>query len=328
MQTHSFLRATLLLPLALASFASANTTPPSNDLVELTPRIDYDQPVLRYDFPTLHAGIAEYEEGPTGCTVFYFSKRARATVDLRTGANGTHEIGRLLDRVGYVDAICFAGGSAYGLEACTGVAAELFKRRGYSPQWDQIALVSGAIIYDYARRNTAIYPDKALGRAAFNAAQTGVFPIGPQGAGRMASVGADRAPSGQGAAFRKIGDARLAVFTVVNASGVVVDRQGNVVRGKPKGAPAPGNTTLTLVATNVRLTDEELRHLAAATHASLARAIRPFHTPVDGDLLFAATTDETDERDLSLYDIVTLAGDLAWDAVLTAVSYQPPDRNP
>jgi L-aminopeptidase/D-esterase-like protein len=107
-----------------------------------------------------------------------------------------------------------------GLEACTGVAAELFARRGYSSDFDQIPVVAGAVIYDFGpRRGNAIYPDKALGRAAQRAAESGKFPLGPVGAGRSAGVapGFDwnrKEPSGQGAAFRNLdGDVLFCLST-------------------------------------------------------------------------------------------------------------------
>src|SRR5262249_24940552 len=131
---------------------------------------------------------------------------------------------------------CLAGGSLYGLEASSGVAAELFAQRGYSTEWDEIALVQGAIIYDFGPRQNAIYPDKALGRAALKAARSGRFPLGRRGAGMSATVGkgldflaGER--GGQGGAVPAIGDARIAVFSVVNAVGAIVDRRGEVVRG-------------------------------------------------------------------------------------------------
>src|SRR5205823_13322870 len=146
---------------------------------------------------------------------------------------------------------------------------------------------------------------------------------------------------GQGGASRTIGATRLAVFTVVNAVGAIVDREGRVVRGhydRSTGArralvagveervaggrtvhPSPGNTTLTLVATNQRTDREVLRQLGRQVHASMARAIHPFHALTDGDVLFAATTNEVDNEALDSVTLGVLASELAWDAVLTAV---------
>ena len=113
-------------------------------------------------------------------------------------------------------AICLAGGSLYGLEAAAGVAAELLARREYRTGWMDIPIVAGAIIFDWGRRDNAVYPDKELGRAALRSALEGAFPLGPHGAGRSAGVGKvfdyeEGEPAGQGAAFRQVGKTRIAV---------------------------------------------------------------------------------------------------------------------
>src|SRR5439155_12557888 len=158
---------------------------PSNDTTHPKPGADIDaKRWLDVDFPGLEIGVAEYKEGPTGCTIFAFGKTVSLHVDVRGGSPGV--IG---DGLPAVDAVCFAGGSSYGLEAATGVAAELFARKGYSTQWNDIQLVAGAIIFDYGRRDNAIYPDKELGRAAVRALRLGRFPLGPHGAGCLATAG-------------------------------------------------------------------------------------------------------------------------------------------
>jgi 6-aminohexanoate-oligomer endohydrolase len=300
------------------------------------PRTAFGGPELQVDFPGLSIGVAEYEEGPTGCTVFMLpSGGAACAIDVRGGSSGT--IGNTYE---WTHAICFAGGSLYGLEAACGVAAELKAMRGDKVGWDEIELVFGAIIYDYGRRENAIYPDRELGRAALRASKEGVFPLGARGAGRSATVGKtfsfdEGETSGQGGAFRSIGETRIAVFTVVNAFGAIVDREGAVVRGHrsaggtrtplvealearlPKATP--GNTTLTAVITNQRLDNRSLRQLAVQVHASMARAIQPFHALVDGDVLCAVTTNEVDNEELTAMSLGVVASELAWDAVLASV---------
>ena len=326
----------------------------TNDRVTLIPRTSFDGPGLTFDFPSVYIGVAEYPEGPTGCTVFYFPATAQAVVDVRGGSHGT----LLTDERDRVEAICLAGGSLLGLEAATGVSAELFAMRGYSTGWTDIPLVSGGIIFDYGARDNAIYPDKALGRAAIRAARPGVFPVGPHGAGASATVGKglDRRwmeKAGQGAAFRQIGPTRIAVFTVVNAVGAIVDRQGRVVRGnrdpetgqryhymeglarrlavagpaEPPPEPPSGNTTLTVLITNQRMLAERgpvwaLRQLARTVHTSMGRAIQPFHTPYDGDVLWAVTTGEVQNPDLNDVTLGVIASELAWDAVLCCFEAQ------
>jgi 6-aminohexanoate-oligomer endohydrolase len=289
---------------------------------------------LRFDFPGLRVGIAEYEEGPTGCTVFHLPPGGAAcSVDIRGGSPGT------IGNYEWAHAVCFAGGSLYGLEAACGVAAELMAVRGYTVGWTDVELVLGAIVYDFGRRDNAIYPDHALGRKALRAAQEGVFPLGRRGAGRSVTVGKTFGLeqgefSGQGGAFRQIGPTKLAVFTVVNAFGAIVDRDGNVVRGHfdpERGTrtplveglesqlprAAPGNTTLTLVITNQKLGRRELKQLGVQVHGSLGRAIQPFHALVDGDVLYTVSTAEVENEELTSVSLGVLASELAWDAVLS-----------
>jgi L-aminopeptidase/D-esterase-like protein len=311
----------------------------SNDTTTLTARTQIDaKRWLDVDFPGLEIGVAEYTEGPTGCTVFHFPDVASLHIDVRGGSPGING-----EHLTLTNAICFAGGSLYGLEASTGVAAELFAKRGYSTRWMDIALVSGAIIFDYGRRENAIYPDKELGRAAVRAMKPGRFPLGPHGAGCSATAGhgATAELAGQGGALTKVGPAHLAVFTVVNAYGAIVDRHGDVARGNrdvatgkhrraedvvaqtgaydPPAARARGvtqNTNLTLLVTDQKLDALQLRSIARQTHASMARAIQPFNTRWDGDILFAVSTQKVDNAALDEVSLGIVASELAWDAVL------------
>lgn len=309
----------------------------------LTPRLPEGGPALALDFPGLRIGVVEYDEGPTGCTVFHFADGADCAVDVRGGSPG------LFGGYPYVDAICFGGGSLYGLEAGTGVAAEILAARG-TARWGKIACVSGAIIYDYGQRDTLTYPDKTLGRAAFRAAAEGRFPQGRRGAGRLASVGKIRGstrflpePGGQGGAMRRIGDLRLACFTVVNSIGVVLDAEGRVLRGlreagsgrrhtfdevlrlapeelRAPAGPAGGNTTISLVVTNQRMAPDDLRQLGRQVHSAMAGVIRPFHTLNDGDILFTASTAQIPATDWSVMALGEICSDLMAEAVRTAVT--------
>ena len=313
----------------------------SNDTVHPKPRTDVDaKRWLDVDFPGLEIASAEYAEGPTGCTVFYLPEVASMHIDVRGGSPGING-----EHLTVINAICFAGGSLYGLEASTGVAAELFAKRGYSTKWMDIALVAGAIIFDYGRRGNAIYPDKELGRAAVRALRPGRFPLGPHGAGCSATAGHGTTSelSGQGGATRKVGGTRIAVFTVVNAYGAIIDRSGRVVRGNldaksgtrsraermieetgaydPVAGRARGvtqNTNLTLVLTDQKLDPLQLRSLARQTHSSMARAIQPFNTRWDGDILFALSTQKVANPELDEVSLGVVASELLWDAVLAS----------
>lgn len=314
---------------------------PSNDHFDLTPQPPPPGPALEFDFPGLAIGIAEYPEGPTGCTVFHFSDLAAMQVDVRGGSPS------VVGALGRTHTICLTGGSIYGLEAVSGVGAELLAQRHYDASWHNIGLSAGAVIYDYGPRQNTIHPDAALGRAALRWAVPGRFPLGPRGAGCSATTGKGfrlrgGESAGQGGAFRQLGETRLAVFTVVNAIGVIVDREGKVVRGNldpatgqrsflieeserilagvepPLIVPGTGNTTLTVVITNQQLDARSLGQLGRQVHSSMARAIQPFHTLNDGDVLFAVSTNQGTDPEAEVGPLATIASELAWDAVLAS----------
>jgi len=336
------------------------------DQSALSPVLNAGDKTLQFDWPALRIGTGEYEEGPTGVTVIHFPHRALAAVDVRGGSPGTvfTDYLRLYERPD-LDAVVFSGGSAYGLEAVTAVATAL-KDDGVRGGWfDNIAEVSGAIIYDFGdRRLNEVYPDKRLAQAAIRAARPGIFPLGAHGAGRFAVSGGlfgCDAYSGQGAAFRQIGDLKIAAFVVVNSIGVVTTRDGrvaacypdqgwpqdlrtadlvaafpanlNVARANSKGA-SKSNTTVSLLVINRKIGQAALERLAMQVHGSMARAIQPFATQFDGDVLYAASTEEFDPPgdpkwqsfvDLQL-DVI--ASEVMWDAVLASVPAQPAVPSP
>ncbi|HEY7268182.1 MAG TPA: P1 family peptidase [Dehalococcoidia bacterium] len=301
------------------------------------PHIPTEGRVLNFDFPGLMIGVAEYEEGPTGCTVFVFDGAGLPfAADVRGGSTGNIGL-----QYGFAKAICFAGGSLMGLEAASGVAAEAFAERGHEHvDWNDVPAIAGAIIFDYGRRRTSIYPDRELGAAAYRAAAPGRFLLGRRGAGASASVGkllvegTTSEFAGQGAAVRQVGETKVAVFTVVNALGAVLDREGRVVRGNldlktgerrlpldaiGAAASAPGNTTLTLLVTNQALDGRSMEQMARQVHASMARAIQPFHTSQDGDTLLAVSTRTVQGGPLAdAAKLGLLASEVAWDAVLAS----------
>ncbi len=293
--------------------------PVTNDLVHPVPRTEFPKArALEFDFPGLEIGIAEYEEGPTGCTVFSFGRRASVSIDVRGGSPDVSAGHREV-----IEVVCFAGGSLYGLEASAGAAAEFLAKRGYSTKWTDIALVSGAILFDFGRRPNAVYPDKELGRAAVRAMRPGLLPMGARGAGRSATAshGAGAELAGQGGAYRGSGPTKILAFVVVNAYGCIVDRTGKIVRGKPAGPvagriPDSANTTLSLVVTNQRLDHLQLRSIGRQVHTSMARGIQPFHARWDGDVNYMVSTQEVANPDLDEVTLGELASDAMWDAIL------------
>ncbi len=333
--------------------------PAAADQSGLNPDTEMRSPTLKFDWPAIEIGVGSYEAGPTGLTVIHFVPRAAVVEDSRGGAPGTVNTARL--QLGYdaprMDAVVFSGGSSYGEEAITAVATGLKDEGVRSGAWNNIADVTGAIIYDFgsSRRLNEIYPDKALAQATLQHLHPGIFPLGAQGGGRMAMQGGFfgcNAHSGQGAAFRQIGEVKIAAFVVVNASGVITNRQGELVSchsaaswgpsmkvselmknvplsriesWQPPGGgnePTHTNTTVSLIVTNKRLDYAGLKRLAIQVHTSMARAIQPFSTFDDGDTLFAATTDEVSGATLTQINLDTVASDVMWDAILASVPEQ------
>ncbi|MBB6093731.1 L-aminopeptidase/D-esterase-like protein [Povalibacter uvarum] len=338
----------------------------ASDQSTLKPVVNAAGKTLSFDWPMVRVGTAEYEEGPTGVTVFHFGRKVLGAVDVRGGGPGTVNTDFL--RLGYdapeLDAVVFAGGSWYGLEATTAVASALKDDGIRDGGWMTLALSVGAIIYDLGdRRLNEIYPDKQLAQAAFRGAQPGVFPLGPYGAGRLAKSGGYfgcNAHSGQGGAFRQIGDLKIAAFTVVNALGVVTNRDGSIAscyrdptwpkslsaaelsaglpdsrkpgwKGPSMQADAKRNTTISLVVTNQVMTPAELQRLAVQVHTSMARGIQPFATEFDGDVLYAVSTGELPKSEplqITSADIGIIASDVMWDAILASQPEQPVAAQP
>lgn len=345
-----------VLPLSPVQAQSAE-----QDALKPTLNDGYDTPdALRFDWPAFTIGTGQYEDGPTGLTVFRFNRKVLAAVDVRGGGPGTVNTEYL--GIGYpfpeLDSVVFSGGSWYGLEAVTAVNTAL-KDEGYrGGNWDNVGLTVGSIIYDFGgRRLNEIYPDKRLAQAALKAAVPGVFPRGAYGAGRSAvsgSIFGCNAHSGQGGAFRQVGDLKIAAFTVVNALGVVTDRDGRTAACYPDktwpagfrtrdilaGTPDSGkpgwtgvdpssekkNTTISLIVVNQKMEPWELKRLAIQVHTSMARGIQPFQTEFDGDVLYAVSTAEyepADDKRIGLLDIGTITSEVMWDAILSAVPPQP-----
>jgi L-aminopeptidase/D-esterase-like protein len=275
----------------------------------------------QHSFKNLEVGTAEYAEGPTGCTVFYFPKGAIGAVDIRGGAAAVRESSSLssTNSFGWLDALVFAGGSTYGLEAADGVASEILKLRQNKVDFMNIPSIPAAIVYDFANRENSLYPDKALGAKAFqNKIPLKAF-SGGIGAGANVTVGkylgrkyAEK--SGQAVGYYKIGNLEILTLTVLNAVGNILDHQGQVIAGTlmedqkryhisdllekmklKKAEPIPkGNTTITAVITNAKLPRDQLERLGIMAHTSMGKMIDPFHSPNDGDVLFTISTQEVE----------------------------------
>jgi len=319
-------------------------------------------PTLSFDWPALEIGTGTYEEGPTGLTIVRFKDRASVAVDVRGGAPGTVNTDGLRNSYGdaFTDAIVFTGGFAYGEEAITAVQSGLKELGLRGGEWSNLSFVVGAVIYDFGgRRLNEIYPDKRLAEATLGALRPGVFPLGAQGAGRMAMQGGYfgcLSHSGQGGAFRQVGAVKIAAFVVVNAYGAVTDRDGRLVSChraagwgnlaktsdllghlpaslKPDWeAGTTQNTTISLVVTNQKLFPWQLQRLAVQVHTSMSRGIQPFSTQLDGDTLFTASTQEIEDKVLDSATMGAICSEVMWDAILASVpeqkAFAPPSTPP
>lgn len=335
-----------LVAAAATGGAVAAEAPWRGNSTDLAVRTAPGDRVLEFDWPALHIGIAEYPDGPTGTTVLHIPAGAAMALDVRGGSPG------VVGDYSFVHAIVLSGGSLLGLEAAAGVAGLLLARNRNIARWDTIPLVSGGVVFDFGGRTNGIHPDKRLGRAALRSAVSGRFPLGARGAGRFVTVGkgldytrGDAA--GQGAAFRADGELRIFACTVLNAVGAVFDRQGRRVRGyldqverlppaaEPLQEATPRiaaqdrgdalaarsvgrNTTLTVVVVNQTVRGFDLVQLGRQLHASMARAIHPFHTRDDGDALWMVSTAEVELPQWSVARLGIAASEVLWDAVLAA----------
>ena len=269
----------------------------------------------------------------TGCTAVVCREGAIAGVAVRGAAPGTRETdlcrpGTLVERA---HAVVLCGGSAFGLEAASGVARELAAAGvGYDAGGVVVPIVPAAVIFDL-RLGEVAWPDVAAGRAAAAAASTDPPAQGCVGAGAGATVGkllgmAQATKSGIGTASVDAGDAVVGAIVVANAGGDVVDpATGAIVAGTrdPDGGgfadsvalvrrgfdppPPLQQTTLAVVATDAPLTVEQANHLASVAHDGLARTIRPVHTMHDGDTIFALATGAPGGARLSPADVTRLA---------------------
>ncbi len=300
-----------------------------------------EKKMLTTNFQNLEVGVATNPAGPTGTTVIHFPRGAIGAIDMRGGAVAVRESSSIDENNtwGWLDALVLSGGSTLGLEAADGVVQEIIKLRGGQVKFDTIPAVPAAIVYDFTGRETTTYPDKELGAQAFKARQKNKVPYGQIGGGTHVSVGkwfkefkSERA--GQGAAYYEKNGVKILVITVLNAVGNILDENGKVIKGslneetgeriniaehvkeKLESEPVQGNTTITAVITNIKFDRLELKRLAVMAHTSMAKVIDPFHSPWDGDALFAISTQESSKPEK--FDVAN-AGVIASDLLRTAV---------
>ncbi|MGJ4903541.1 P1 family peptidase [Bradyrhizobium sp. HKCCYLS2058] len=278
---------------------------------------------LLTDIPGVRVGHADDAALASGVTAILFDQPAVAAIDIRGGGPGVRE-DALLDpanTVERVDAIALSGGSAFGLEAASGIQAWLAEQgRGFAVRDALIPIVPGAIMFDLLNGGNKAWgryaPYRELGYAAAAAADT-TFALGSVGAGLGATTANLQGGLGSASATTT-GGIKVAAVAVVNAVGSVTVGDGPWFwaapyevdgefggRGLPaaftpdmlamriKGGPAASaseNTTISLVVTDAVLTKAQAKRLAMMAQTGMARAIYPVHLPLDGDIVFAAAT--------------------------------------
>jgi L-aminopeptidase/D-esterase-like protein len=271
------------------------------------------------DIAGIRVGHASDARLASGATVVVFDRPAVGSVDVRGGGPGTRETA-LLDpaqTVEGIDAIALSGGSAFGLDAASGVQAYMREiGRGFKVRNAVVPIIPAAIMFDLLNggdKNWGRYPPyRDLGYDAATAAGSD-FALGSAGAGLGATTATLKGGVGSASAVTADG-ITIGALAVVNAVGTVTIgtgphfwaapfEQGKEFGGRgfpaqisesdlalrAKGGPAE-NTTIAVLATDAKLSKAQCNRLAVMAHDGFARAIYPVHTPLDGDVIFTAAT--------------------------------------
>lgn len=304
------------------------------------------------DITGITVGHAQDDEGMTGCTVILCPEGTTGGVDQRGGAPGTRETDLLhpMHLVSYVDAILLGGGSAFGLDAASGVMQYLEEQgRGVDTGVAKVPIVPAAILFDLAIGKPDIRPNKAMGYQACVNASAAPPAQGNYGAGTGATVGkilgmTQATKSGIGTASIDIGKGVIvSAIIAVNAFGDIISPETGAIlagartwqKGPLKVGDGPifadtlqvmknlagrvimdyatrQNTIIGVVATNARLTKEEINKVAQMSHDGFAAVVRPAHTMLDGDTIFALATNKKNAD-------VNIVGAYAAQAVALAI---------
>jgi L-aminopeptidase/D-esterase-like protein len=298
------------------------------------------------DIPGIRVGHISDYDAITGCTAILCEQGAAGGVDIRGSATGTEETPALDPGhvTGQVHGILLAGGSAFGLEAASGVRHYLERRGvGFDTGVAKVPIVAAAILFDLAIGKANVRPNAAMGEAAAAAATDAAVAEGSVGAGTGATVGKllgmGRAmKSGIGSFTVTLpGGLLVSSLVAVNAFGDVCDpatgkivagaRQSadgrdfantaeRMMQGASRGGFGARNTTLAVVATNAKLTKVEARKLAQQAGLGMARTIYPVNTMFDGDIVFALAAGER-QADINVLGVA--AAEAVAQAILRAV---------
>jgi L-aminopeptidase/D-esterase-like protein len=305
------------------------------------------------DVAGLSVGHAIAKGRLTGCTVVLTGEQgAVAAVDVRGAAPGTRETELLAaeNLVERVHAIVLTGGSAFGLDAASGVMRWLDQKGiGLDTGYGKVPIVPAAVLFDLPMvregDDAKVRPNADLGFLACESANCQDVSQGNSGAGAGATVGklfgiARAMKGGLGQASVQVGPWVVSALVACNAVGDIIDpttgqviagvrenahskrlgdTQAMLLRGEKLQRVLPGtNTTIGVIATNATLTKAQTKRLAMSAHDGLARAVRPAHTPYDGDTLFAlATCGVADAADVMLLNV--MAAEATSKAIVNAV---------
>lgn len=308
------------------------------------------------DIPGIKVGHATDLEALTGCTVILCEKGAVGGMDQRGGAPGTREtdLMRPMHLVQQVHAIVLSGGSAFGLDSASGVVRYLEERGiGFDVRVARVPIVPAAILFDLGLGRADVRPDAAMGYQACLNASRRPPTQGNVGAGTGATVGkmlgmSQAMKSGIGSASLEISPGILVgAIVAVNALGDIIDPETNrIIAGARHPAlteglvfadtlevmkmlaAAPGlrfggrgNTVIGVVATNARLDKEQANKVAQMAQDGLARTVRPAHTMLDGDTIFALSTGK---KSVDVNIVGAFAAEVFSQAVLNAVRMAQP----
>ena len=289
------------------------------------------------DVRGIEVGHAQNIEALTGCTVILCRKGAVTGVDVRGGAPGTRETDLLnpINLVQKIHAIVLSGGSAFGLDAATGVMRYLEEKKiGYDTGAAKVPIVPAAILYDLALGRADVRPDSAMGYLAASEASSALVQEGNLGAGTGASVGKLRGmkyamKAGIGTWSINIKGLVVGALVAMNAAGDVIDpKNGKKIAGLRSGSTLNwmkgnmvrdviiSNTTLGVIATNAKLTKAQATKVAQMAQDGLAQTLRPAHTLHDGDTIFALATGEV-KADTSV--VGTFAAEVMAEAIVRSV---------
>lgn len=291
--------------------------------------------------------IGHFSGTDTGVTVLYCGPGgALGSVDVRGGGPGTRETDLLQphNTVERVHAVVLSGGSAFGLAAADGVMNELaeqgigFPVFGEEKPGPRVPIVPGAVIFDLLVGPSRPGPEE--GAAALRAAlASNDETMGTVGAGVGATAGKLR--GGFGLATRRVGNYEVSAAMVANPVGEVIDPQSGRLYGAPgstavnaaayRALPHPAesklNTTIGAVLTDAPINTAQAQRLAMTAHDGIARAVRPAHSPLDGDTIFALSTAQRPAADsgaLAMTPLCAAAADAVEEAIVNAVTAAEP----